>query len=217
MILVLDNYDSFVHNVARYLRELGREVEVRRSDALSVDRILERSPSHLVLSPGPCTPAEAGVSVDVVRALRGRIPVLGICLGHQAVARAYGAGIGPSPQPTHGRASPIHHRSTGILRGLPSPFPGGRYHSLTVEPAGLPAELEVTAWTGEGEVMALRHVRDPVWGVQFHPESVLTEGGHRLLANFLALAPTGADARSETQSPPPLRPLGAHGMPTTGP
>jgi len=198
-VLVLDNYDSFVHNVARYLRELGREVEVLRNDALSVDGILERAPSHVVLSPGPCTPDEAGVSVALVRELRGRIPLLGICLGHQAVARAYGGRLTRSPSPTHGRASPVHHRGEGILAGLPNPFSGGRYHSLSVDPEGLPPELEVTAWTEAGEVMAIRHRRHPVWGVQFHPESVLTEGGHRLLGAFLALGtePVGAVAGGE--------------------
>lgn len=195
MILVLDNYDSFVHNVARYLRELGARVEVRRSDALSVPDLLALGPSHLVISPGPCTPAEAGISEDAVRVLGDRIPVLGICLGHLAVARAYGGGVGPSPSPTHGRASSVLHDGSGILEGLPSPFPGARYHSLSVRRAGLPEELEVTAWTEEGEIMGIRHRTLPVWGVQFHPESVLTEGGHRLLANFLALAPFAVPER----------------------
>jgi anthranilate synthase/aminodeoxychorismate synthase-like glutamine amidotransferase len=189
MILVLDNYDSFVHNVARYLRELGAEVEVGRNDAFTVEEVEARDPTHLVLSPGPCTPDDAGISVELVRALGGRIPTLGICLGHQAVARAYGARLVPSPSPTHGRASPIHHRGEGILSGLPDPFDGGRYHSLSVDREALPAALEVTAWTDHGEVMAIRHREHPVWGVQFHPESILTEGGHRLLGAFLELAP----------------------------
>lgn len=188
-VLVLDNYDSFVHNVARYLRELGRTVEVHRSDALTTGEIIARAPDHVVLSPGPCTPAEAGVSVGLVQALAGQIPVLGICLGHQAVAQAYGGRIVRSAHPIHGRASAVHHGGTGILAGLPSPFLAGRYHSLTVDAGSLPDELEVTAWSEDGEVMALRHREHPVWGVQFHPESVLTEGGHRLLRGFLELAP----------------------------
>ena len=198
-VLVLDNYDSFVHNVARYLRELGREVEVLRNDVLSVNEILERAPSHVVLSPGPCTPDEAGVSVALVRELRGRIPLLGVCLGHQAVARAYGGRLVRSPSPTHGRASAVHHGGQGILAGLPNPFSGGRYHSLSVDPEGIPSDLEVTAWTEAGEVMAIRHRKHPVWGVQFHPESVLTQGGHRLLGAFLELetAPVGAVAGEE--------------------
>jgi anthranilate synthase/aminodeoxychorismate synthase-like glutamine amidotransferase len=198
-VLVLDNYDSFVHNVARYLRELGREVEVLRNDALSVDEIVERAPSHVVLSPGPCTPDEAGVSVALVRELGGRIPLLGVCLGHQAVARAYGGRLVRSPSPTHGRASAVHHGGQGILAGLPNPFAGGRYHSLSVDPEGIPSDLEVTAWTEAGEVMAIRHRKHPVWGVQFHPESVLTQGGHRLLGAFLELetAPVGAVSGEE--------------------
>jgi len=194
MILVLDNYDSFVHNVARYLRELGREVEVHRSDSLAVETILDRDPSHVVLSPGPCTPSEAGVSIALVRALAGRIPVLGICLGHQAVAQAYGATIVPSPSPTHGRASLVQHDGEGILAGLPAPFRAGRYHSLSVRREGLPEALEVKGWTEDAEVMAIRHREHPVWGVQFHPESVLTEGGHHLLSNFLGLRPLHASA-----------------------
>jgi anthranilate synthase/aminodeoxychorismate synthase-like glutamine amidotransferase len=188
-VLVLDNYDSFVHNVARYLRELGAEVEVGRNDAFGVEEVGARSPTHLVLSPGPCTPDDAGISVEVVRSLGERIPTLGICLGHQAVGRAYGARLVPSPTPTHGRATLIHHRGEGILAGLPDPFPGGRYHSLSVDRDGLPGELEVTAWTEAGEVMAIRHRTHPVWGVQFHPESILTEGGHRLLGAFLEMGP----------------------------
>lgn len=188
-VLVLDNYDSFVHNVARYLRELGREVEVCRSDRVPVAGIASSGVTHVVISPGPCTPDEAGVSVELVRALGGRVPVLGVCLGHQAVAQAYGARIVPSPAPTHGRATPIRHRGEGILAGLPDPFPAGRYHSLSVDRERLPPELEVTAWTEEGEIMAIRHRTQPVWGVQFHPESVLTEGGHAMLAGFLELTP----------------------------
>jgi len=194
-ILVLDNYDSFVHNVARYLREVvpGRagaapEVRVVRSDAVSVADVLRSPPSHLVISPGPCTPDEAGVSVELVQALRGRVPVLGICLGHQAVARAFGARVVRASTPVHGRASRVHHAGVGILEGLPSPFEAARYHSLVVAPDSLPDELEVVARDDEGAIMALRHRRWPMWGVQFHPESILTGPGHRILAAFLTLA-----------------------------
>lgn len=187
LILVLDNYDSFVHNVARYIRELGTAVEVVRSDALSVEEVRMREPDGIVLSPGPRTPAEAGLSVPVVQAVAGSIPVLGICLGHQAVAEAFGAKVVRSAEPMHGRSSPIHHRGEGILSGLPLPFRAGRYHSLVVSPVGFPVELEITAWSGSGDIMALRHRRHPVWGVQFHPESILTEGGYDLLSNFLGL------------------------------
>jgi anthranilate synthase/aminodeoxychorismate synthase-like glutamine amidotransferase len=192
-VLVLDNYDSFVHNVARYLRELGADVEVGRNDAFTVEEVGATAPTHLVLSPGPCTPDEAGISVELVRAMGGSIPTLGICLGHQAVARAYGARLVPSPAPTHGRATPIRHGGDGILRGLPDPFSGGRYHSLSVDRDGLPEVLEVTAWTEEGEVMAIRHREHPVWGIQFHPESILTEGGHRLLGAFLEMGSGSGD------------------------
>lgn len=195
MILLLDNYDSFVHNVAHVLRESGARVEVHRSDSLGVDEAESLGPSHVVVSPGPCTPAEEGISVQLVRRLAGRIPVLGICLGHQAIAVAYGAEIVPSPDPAHGRAAAIHHRSAGILSGLPSPFPGGLYHSLSVSVQSLPAELVPEAWTGDGEIMALRHQSQPVWGVQFHPESILTPGGEKIFRRFLALEAPAPAAR----------------------
>ncbi len=212
-ILVLDNYDSFVHNVARYLREVvagttgwAPEIRVVRSDAVSVVDVLRSPPSHLVVSPGPCTPDEAGVSVELVRALAGRVPVLGICLGHQAVARAFGARVVRASTPVHGRASAVHHQGVGILKGLPSPFEAARYHSLVVAPDSFPDELEVVARDDEGAVMALRHRRWPVWGVQFHPESILTAPGHRILAAFLELAgeePTGVSGshRQEVGGP----------------
>jgi len=192
MILLVDNYDSFVHNLARYLRELGEETVVRRSDALTVDDVRRLSPSHVIVSPGPCTPREAGVSNAVVAELGARIPVLGVCLGHQCVAAALGGRIVRADRPRHGKTSPIHHSGEGLFRGLPSPFAATRYHSLVVSREGLPESLEIAAVTPEDEIMALRHKRWPVWGVQFHPESVLTEHGHALLQNFLALRPEAA-------------------------
>lgn len=202
MVLLLDNYDSFVHNVARALRELGALVEVVRSDALSVEEAVAMGPSHLVISPGPGTPRDAGVSVALVRALRGRLPVLGICLGHQAIAEGYGGRVVPSATPTHGRASQIVHTGEGIFSGLPSPFLAARYHSLAVEETSLPAPLEGVAWA-DGELMAIRDRHAPVWGIQFHPESILTTVGDRIFEAFLRLtpahdAPTTRDGRART-------------------
>ena len=185
MILVLDNYDSFVHNLARYIAELGGEPLVRRNDAISVDDVLAMAPTHLVISPGPCTPAEAGVAPELVRALAASTPILGVCLGHQCIAAALGGRVVRGTRPMHGRASQIEHDGTGILAGLPSPLTAGRYHSLMVEEESLPAALRVTARSEEGEIMALAHREHPVFGVQFHPESVLTEHGHEMLRNFL--------------------------------
>jgi anthranilate synthase/aminodeoxychorismate synthase-like glutamine amidotransferase len=187
MILLIDNYDSFVHNLARYVRELGGQTEVRRNDALSVADVAALRPSHVIVSPGPRTPREAGVSSAVIAELGPRVPILGVCLGHQCVAAALGGRVARAPRPRHGKTSPIHHSGEGIFAGLPSPFLATRYHSLIVERAGLPEDLEVAATTPEDEIMALRHRRWPLWGVQFHPESVLTEHGHALLRNFLAL------------------------------
>ena len=189
MILLVDNYDSFVHNLARYARELGQSTEVRRSDAISLEEIVAMAPSHILVSPGPCTPREAGISNAIIRDLGSRIPVLGVCLGHQCVAAALGGRVIRSDRPRHGKTSPIHHAGQGIFEGLPSPFEAARYHSLVVSLEGLPESLEVVATTPDNEVMALRHRQWPVWGVQFHPESVLTEHGHALLRNFLALPP----------------------------
>lgn len=188
MILLIDNYDSFVHNLARYLVELGVETEVVRNDALSVAQIAARAPQAIVISPGPCTPLEAGVSLDVVRRFGPTIPLLGVCLGHQAIAMALGGRVVRAPEPIHGRTSLVHHESTPLFAGLPNPFRATRYHSLIVERETLPAELIPTAATADGLIMALEHATWPVYGVQFHPESILTEGGHRLLANFLGLA-----------------------------
>lgn len=187
MILLLDNYDSFVHNLGRYLRELGEEVTVLRNDRISVDEARELEPEHLVISPGPCTPAEAGVANDLVRELAGEVPVLGVCLGHQCIGEVFGGRVVRARRPMHGKRSPVHHRGEGLFSGLPSPLQAVRYHSLVVEPESLPDALEVTAWTDEDEIMAVRHRELPVWGVQFHPEAILTEHGHGLLAAFLAL------------------------------
>ena len=189
MLLMIDNYDSFTFNVVQYLGELGAEVEVRRNDEIDVDGIAELAPDQLVISPGPCTPNEAGVSVAAIKAFAGRIPILGICLGHQAIGQAFGGRIVHARQVMHGKTSPVHHAGVGVFSDLPDPFEATRYHSLVVERASLPDCLEVTAWTERDgaidEIMGLRHRELPVQGVQFHPESILTEHGHKLLNNFL--------------------------------
>ena len=189
MILVIDNYDSFVHNLARYIRELGWSTEVVRCDALSIDEIAALEPSHIVISPGPCTPNEAGVSVPLVRRLGPAVPILGVCLGHQCIGQAFGGQIVRARRPTHGMASRIAHDGEGLFAGLPDPLHAGRYHSLVVEAAELPDELVVTARSDEGEIMALRHREHRIVGLQFHPESVLTAHGHDLLRGFLGPAP----------------------------
>jgi anthranilate synthase component 2 len=192
MILLLDNYDSFVHNLARYVRELGGEPRVVRNDALDVTAIAALAPTHILISPGPCTPAEAGVSVEVVRRLGPVTPILGVCLGHQVIGAAYGARIVRSLHPMHGKTSAILHDASGVLAHVPSPFRATRYHSLAIERASVPADLLITATAeDDGEIMAVRHTRDPVHGVQFHPESVLTEHGHSIVRNFLELSPRG--------------------------
>jgi anthranilate synthase component II len=185
VILLLDNYDSFVHNLARYVRELSGEPLVRRNDAVTLDEIQALAPTHIIISPGPCTPTEAGVSVEVVRRFGPVIPTLGVCLGHQCIGAAYGARIVRAGRPMHGKTSRISHDSRGIFRGLPNPIVATRYHSLVLEPSTIPAELLVTASSEDGEIMAIRHREHPVVGTQFHPESVLTEHGHTLLAHFL--------------------------------
>ena len=187
MILLLDNYDSFTYNLAQYLGELGCEVEVHRNDKISVEEIARRKPERIVISPGPCTPAEAGISVELIRRLAGKFPILGVCLGHQAMGAAYGGKIVRAPKLFHGKTSPIEHDGKGVFRGLPQKFTATRYHSLIVERKSLPKELAVTAETADGTIMGMRHKKYKMEGVQFHPESVLTESGKRLLANFLEL------------------------------
>lgn len=186
MVLIIDNYDSFVYNLAQYVGELGQEFQVFRNDAITVEQIEALTPSHIIISPGPCTPKEAGVSNDVIRALAGRTPILGVCLGHQCLGYVYGAVVDRAKEPVHGKSSLIYHDGQTIYRGIPNPLEGGRYHSLVVYPETLPPELIITARTQEGEVMGLRHRELVVVGVQFHPESVLTPAGHDLLRNFLA-------------------------------
>lgn len=188
MILLIDNYDSFVFNVARYLTELGQQVEVVRNDAMTVAEIERRRPDALVISPGPCSPNEAGISLEAIRALSGQLPILGICLGHQCIGQAFGGRVVRAKTPMHGRASQVTHLGSDVFRGLPSPFPAGRYHSLAVEIDEEESDLVPTAWTADGEIMGLRHFEHPTFGVQFHPESVLTGNGYDLLANFLRLA-----------------------------
>jgi para-aminobenzoate synthetase component II len=185
MILLIDNYDSFVYNLARYVRELGEVPLVRRHDAVEVEDILQLAPSHIIISPGPCSPKEAGISTEVVRRLGSRIPVLGVCLGHQCIGAAYGGEIVRAAQPMHGKPSRIHHSGQGLFAGLPSPIIATRYHSLAIASASLPQSLAVTATSEDGEIMAVQHVEHPVYGLQFHPESVLTEHGYRLLDHFL--------------------------------
>jgi anthranilate synthase component II len=185
MILLLDNYDSFVFNLARYVRELGETPVVRRNDAISLEEIAGLAPSHIIISPGPCSPVESGISTDAVRRFGASIPILGVCLGHQCIGAAYGAEIVRAGRPLHGKVSRITHDGTGVFRGLPSPFHATRYHSLVIAPESLPPTLRVTATSEDGEIMGVQHVTHPVVGVQFHPESALTEHGYRMLDHFL--------------------------------
>lgn len=199
MLLVLDNYDSFTFNLVQYLGELGADPVVVRNDERSLEEIVEMSPDRIVLSPGPCTPAEAGVSVDVVRRMGATTPILGVCLGHQSIGEAYGGRTIRAGRTMHGKTSPIRHNGEGLFAGLPSPLTVTRYHSLVTDPAALPDELVPIAWSEDGDeaevVQAMRHAEHPVWGVQFHPESLFSDGGHRLLENFLRMETTSnADA-----------------------
>ncbi|UCD24564.1 MAG: aminodeoxychorismate/anthranilate synthase component II [Gemmatimonadota bacterium] len=190
MILVLDNYDSFTYNLVQYLGELGADVTVRRNDELTTEEVEELRPSAVLVSPGPGTPSEAGISISLVHWCLGRVPLLGVCLGHQAIAEALGGRIVRAERLMHGKTSPIAHRGKGIFKDIPSPFAAMRYHSLVVDPPSLPDDLTVTAWTDDrppgSEIMAVEHVREPVFGVQFHPESIGTDVGRDLISNFLA-------------------------------
>ena len=192
MILVIDNYDSFTFNLVQLLGGLGADVEVRRNDGVTLDEIAAMGPAAIVISPGPGTPAEAGVSVDVVRRFGPTTPILGVCLGHQAIGEAYGGRVVRARRLMHGKVSPVSHEGRGLFQGVPTPVTMTRYHSLVLDPEGVPAELEVVAWTAEpgwdDEVQAVRHRDHPVWGVQFHPESVASEHGDRLMENFMELA-----------------------------
>jgi anthranilate synthase/aminodeoxychorismate synthase-like glutamine amidotransferase len=187
VILLLDNYDSFTYNLAQYLGELGCEVEVHRNDKISVEEVARRKPERIVISPGPCTPREAGISVELIQRLAGKFPILGVCLGHQAIGVAFGGKVVRAPQLFHGKTSEILHDGKGIFRKLPNPFIATRYHSLIVERKSLPRELHISAETRDGIIMGLRHRRYKIEGVQFHPESILTECGKQLLQNFLSL------------------------------
>lgn len=187
MIVMIDNYDSFTYNLVQYLNELGGKVQVYRNDEIACDEIEALNPEFLIFSPGPCTPDKAGVTLDAIRRFAGVIPILGVCLGHQAIGQAFGGRVVRADRLMHGKTSPIHHGGQSIFRDIPSPFTAARYHSLVVDRSHLPDCLEVSAWSDEGEVMGLRHRNYPVEGVQFHPESIMTQYGHRVLQNFLAL------------------------------
>lgn len=188
MILMIDNYDSFTYNLVQYLGELGAEVCVYRNDQITVKEIEKMALSHIVISPGPCTPDQAGISVDLIKALSGRVPILGVCLGHQSVGQAFGGRIVHAKVLMHGKTSMIHHEGKGLFAGIGNPFQATRYHSLVIDPATLPDCMELTAWTQDDEIMGIRHRELPVYGVQFHPESICTQHGHDLLDNFLRVA-----------------------------
>ena len=188
MILLIDNYDSFTWNLVQFLGDLGVTCTVRRNDALSAAEALAMRPEAVVLSPGPCTPNEAGICLDVIAQADGSVPILGVCLGHQAIGQAYGGAVVRAPVPMHGKLSRMHHEGDSLFAGLPTPFEATRYHSLIVQRAGLPDCLKPTAWTEDGLIMGLAHRSHPVWGVQFHPESIASQHGHAILRNFLALA-----------------------------
>ncbi len=185
MLLMIDNYESFTYNLVQYFGELGAQVKVFRNDEITLEQIRAMQPDQLVISPGPCTPAEAGVSVAAIKAFAGSLPILGVCLGHQSIGAAFGGRIVHAQKLMHGKTSPVHHKDVGVFRGLPNPLTCTRYHSLAIERDSLPDCLEITAWTDDGEIMGVRHRTLDVEGVQFHPESILTERGHDLLRNFL--------------------------------
>ena len=185
MILMIDNYDSFTYNLVQYFGELGADMRVVLNDEMSIDQIAALKPQKIVISPGPCAPAQAGVSLEVIKSFAGKLPILGVCLGHQAIGEAFGGNVVHAEELMHGKTSPVTHTGVGVFAGLPSPFTATRYHSLAVEREMLPDCLEVTAWTADGEIMGMRHKKLDVEGVQFHPESILTEHGHAMLKNFL--------------------------------
>ena len=188
MILLIDNYDSFTFNLVHFLGDLGEQCEVVRNDALTVDAAMAKRPDAIVISPGPCTPSDAGICCDLIAAAAGHIPVLGVCLGHQAIGQVFGGDVVRAAVPMHGKVSPVRHDGTDVFAGLPSPFQATRYHSLIVDAASLPDVLAPTAWTEDGTIMGLRHRTLPVFGVQFHPESIASQHGHDILANFMAIA-----------------------------
>ncbi|MEW6292420.1 MAG: aminodeoxychorismate/anthranilate synthase component II [Pseudomonadota bacterium] len=185
MLLMIDNYDSFTYNLVQYFGELGQDVRVFRNDAITLKEIAAMAPDYLVISPGPCSPKEAGISVAAIQEFAGKLPILGVCLGHQSIGYAFGGEIVHAKQLMHGKLSSVHHADVGIFSGLPNPFTATRYHSLAIRRETLPDCLEVTAWTDDGEIMGVRHTEYPIQGVQFHPESIMTEHGHALLDNFL--------------------------------
>ena len=185
MLLVIDNYDSFTYNLVQYFGELGEDVQVFRNDDITLEGVARLNPARIVVSPGPCTPNEAGISVPAIKHFAGKVPILGVCLGHQSIGQAFGGKIVHAKQLMHGKTSAIHHSGSSVFRGLPADFQATRYHSLVIERASLPDCLEVTAWTDDGEIMGVRHKTLPIEGVQFHPESILTEHGHAMLKNFL--------------------------------
>ncbi len=194
MLLLIDNFDSFTYNLAHFLGELGAEVTVKRNDAITVDALLDEAPDAVVMSPGPCDPDRAGICLELVERAAGRIPLFGVCLGHQAIGQAFGAKIVRAPTVMHGKLSPVRHHGKGVFAGLPSPFQATRYHSLTVERESVPECLEITAETDDGVILGLSHRELPIHGVQFHPESIASEQGHALLKNFLEIAETAGSA-----------------------
>ena len=185
MLLMIDNYDSFTYNLVQYFGELGQDVQVYRNDEIDLERVAELNPRHIVISPGPCTPNEAGISLALINEFKGKIPLLGVCLGHQSIGQAFGGKIIKAKMLMHGKTSLIHHENIGVFKDLPNPYTATRYHSLVIEKESLPDCLEITAWTEDGEIMGVRHKALTIEGVQFHPESVLTEHGHALLDNFI--------------------------------
>ncbi|MCC6161662.1 MAG: aminodeoxychorismate/anthranilate synthase component II [Nitrosomonas sp.] len=185
MLLMIDNYDSFTYNLVQYLGELGEDVMVVRNDEITLDAVQQLNPAGVVISPGPCTPDEAGISVDLINQFSGKVPILGVCLGHQSIGQAFGGKIVRAGEIMHGKTSPVFHDGKGVFQGMPNPFIATRYHSLVIERSSIPDCLEISAWTEDGEIMGVRHRTLPVEGVQFHPESVLSEHGHQLLGNFL--------------------------------